>query len=62
MVHPKLLDVMRTVLRERGLTLGDSKAEAECLELMVQRLQEAAGLRLMPWLTWEECRQWAAQD
>jgi hypothetical protein len=30
--------------------------------MMVQRLQEAAGLRLMPWLTWEECRQWTAQD
>lgn len=62
MVHPKMLEVMQTVLRERGLTLGDSSAEAECLETMVQRLQEASGLRLMPWLTVEECRRWAARD
>ncbi len=62
MVHPKMLEVMQTVLRERGLTLGDSSAEAECLEAMVQRLQEASGLRLMPWLTVEECRRWAGRE
>jgi hypothetical protein len=56
MVHPKIVDVMRAVLRERGITLGDREAEEECLAVMVQRLQETSGLRLIPWLTGEECR------
>lgn len=62
MVHPKLIEVMRSVLRERGLALGKREVEEECLAQMVQRLQEASGLRLIPWLTWEECRDWAARD
>jgi hypothetical protein len=62
MVHPKIVDVMRGVLRERGVTLGDREAEDECLRLIAQRLQEASGLRLLPWLTVEECRTWAAGD
>lgn len=60
MVHPKIVDVMRAVLRERGITLGDRELEEECLAVMVQRVQESSGLRLIPWLTGEECRQWAA--
>jgi hypothetical protein len=60
MIHPKIVDVMRTVLRERGITLGDREVEEECLSIMVERLQETSGLRLIPWLTGEECRQWVA--
>lgn len=56
MIHPKILEVMRGVLRERGLTLGDGAVEEECLRQMAQRVQETAGLRLMPWITSDECR------
>jgi hypothetical protein len=58
MVHPKIVAVLQSVLRERGITLGER--ESECLEVMVQRLQETSGVRLIPWLTGEECRHWAA--
>jgi len=58
MVHPKIVAVLQSVLRGRGITLEDR--EAECLETMVQRLQETSGVRLIPWLTGEECRHWVA--
>jgi hypothetical protein len=62
MVHPKIVAVMRAVLQERGLTLGDGKEEEECLFLMAERLQEVSGLRLIPWLSWEECRSAMQQE
>jgi hypothetical protein len=53
---------MRRVLRERGVSLGDREVEDECLILMAQRLQEASGLRLLPWLVAEEGRLCVAGD
>ena len=62
MVHPKIVEVMRSVLREHGLILGEWEREEECLQRMAQRLQEASGLRLTPWLSADECRRWMASD
>jgi hypothetical protein len=52
MAHPMMMDVLRSVLRERGVCLGHQ--EEECLRMMVERLQEVSGVRLIPWLAWEE--------